>query len=72
MIGLIPANLAAQNPPVRGFPQDALEELTRLEQVLRVTPDTALLHEYIRILSEDPHHAGSPGSKAVADYVLEK
>ena len=23
-------------------------------------------------MSEDPHHAGSPGSKAVAEYVLEK
>ncbi len=66
------ANAAAQTAPIRGFPEDALQEQARLERILRATPDTALLHEYIRNMSEDPHHAGSPGGRAVAEYVLEK
>jgi len=72
LIGLSSTGLQAQTTPIRGFPSDALGEQARREQVLRVTPDTALLHEYVRAMSEDPHHAGSPGSKAVAEYVLEK
>lgn len=72
MIGLASTGLQAQTTPIRGFPSDALVEQARREQLLRVTPDTALLHEYVRTMSEDPHHAGSPGSKAVAEYVLEK
>ncbi len=28
------------------------------------------IREYMRIMSEAPHHAGSPGSRKVADYVL--
>ncbi len=71
-IGAFSADLQAQSTPIRGFPPDALDEQVRREQILRVTPDTALLHEYIRVLSEDPHHAGSPGSKVVAEYVLAK
>lgn len=65
-------DLTAQSTPIRGFPHDALAEQARLEEILRATPDTALLHEYLRIMSEEPHHAGSPGSKAVAEYALEK
>ena len=64
--------LAAQAMPIRGFPQDALAEQARLEQMLRSTPDTALLNEYLLAMSEEPHHAGSPGSKAVAEYALAK
>jgi N-acetylated-alpha-linked acidic dipeptidase len=66
------SQLAGQSAPVRGFPADALAELARREQILRSTPDTSLLHEYIRTMSEDPHHAGSPGSKAVAEYVRDR
>jgi N-acetylated-alpha-linked acidic dipeptidase len=35
-------------------------------------PDTARLREYQRVMSEVPHHAGSPGSKAVAEWALAK
>ena len=69
---VLSTDLVAQVTPIRGFPQDALAEQARLEQMLRSTPDTALLNEYLRTMSEEPHHAGSPGSRAVAEYALEK
>src|SRR6185503_17187114 len=66
----VPILLAAQQPPVRGFAADALAQRAQLEARLRAVPDTARLREYQRIMSESPHHAGSPGSKAVAEWAL--
>jgi len=40
--------------------------------VLRTTPDTARLQEYVRLMSEEPHHAGSPGARTVAEWALGK
>lgn len=62
----------AQTQPIRGFATDVLEERARLESVLRDTPDTALLREYMLVMSEEPHHAGSPASRRVAEYALAK
>ncbi|MBI4420526.1 MAG: M28 family peptidase [Gemmatimonadetes bacterium] len=62
----------AQPAPIRGFPPDALSQRTAFEHRLRAVPDTARLREYQRIMSERPHHAGSPGSKAVAEWALSK
>ncbi len=59
-------------PAVRGYPSDALDTLRTLEATLRSTPDTALIREYARVMSEEPHHAGSPGSRAVAQWALGK
>jgi len=64
------SSAAAQSVPVRGFPTDALPGLARLETVIRNTPDTARLRRYHLVMSEEPHHAGSAGSKAVAEYAL--
>jgi N-acetylated-alpha-linked acidic dipeptidase len=61
---------AAQTRPVRGFPTDALPALAKLEAVIRNTPDTARLRRYHLVMTEEPHHAGSVGSKAVAEYAL--
>ena len=33
-------------------------------------PKPENLREYMRVISAEPHHAGSPGSRKVADYVL--
>lgn len=56
--------------PIRGFPADALAERARLETMLKATPDTARLRQYLRVTTEEPHHASSPGSKAVAEWAL--
>ncbi len=61
---------APEQAPIRGFPLDALAERARLEAVMRATPDTARLREYLRIMSAEPHHAGSPMSRTVAEYAL--
>ena len=57
---------------VRGYTADALDALATHEAVLRATPDTANVRAYVRIMSEEPHHAGSPGARAVAEWALGK
>jgi N-acetylated-alpha-linked acidic dipeptidase len=57
---------------VRGYPADALDTLRKIEALLHATPDTALIREYSRTMSEAPHHAGSPGARAVAEWALAK
>ncbi len=42
------------------------------EEKFRQVPQAGRVREYLRVMSEEPHHAGSPGSKQVADYVLSK
>ena len=42
------------------------------EEKFRRVPQPERVKEYARVMSEEPHHAGSPGSKAVAEYVLGK
>ena len=37
----------------------------------RAVPDAARLLEYMQAMSAEPHVAGRPGSKKVADYALE-
>jgi N-acetylated-alpha-linked acidic dipeptidase len=69
-VALLPVGAVAQTAPIRGFPADALAERSRLEQVLIDTPDAARLDRYLLAMTEEPHHAGGPGSKAVAEYAL--
>src|SRR5437660_2991339 len=64
--------IAQQQAPIRGFAADQLEQRAELENKIRAVPDTARLREYQKIMSENPHHAGSPGSKVVADWALAK
>ena len=50
--------------PVRGFPVDAIAALAQRESVLTSTPDTARLRAYMLAMTEEPHHAGSPGKRS--------
>src|SRR5437762_5453599 len=73
LLSLLPFTVSvAQQAPIRGFAADGLTQRADLETRLRAVPDTARLREYQRIMSENPHHAGSPGSKVVADWALAK
>ena len=38
------------------------------EQRVRQVPDAARMSKYFDRMAAEPHHAGSPGSKAVAEY----
>lgn len=61
----------AQAPaPIRGFFEHSVQAQRDREQRYRALPTPDNLREYMRIISEEPHHAGAPGSRKVAEYVL--
>src|SRR6476661_4676459 len=62
----------AQSRPIRGFPDDAVAAERQREEQFRKIPDSARLKEYMEAIAGDPHVAGQPSSKRVADYALEK
>ncbi len=68
---LIPAlGLAAPDAPIRGFSPEEAARQRALEQRTHAIPRPERIREHIRRISAEPHDAGSPGSKAVADYLL--
>ena len=62
----------AQVRPIRGFPDDAVAAQRQREEQFRTVPDSARLKEYMEAMAGDPHVAGQPSSKRVADYALAK
>ena len=58
--------------PIRGFFEHSAEAQREREERFRAIPKPENLREYMRVISEEPHHAGAPGSRKVAEYVLEK
>jgi N-acetylated-alpha-linked acidic dipeptidase len=61
-----------QSPGLRGFPDDAVAEQRALEEKFRAVPSPERLREYLKAMSAEPHVAGRPGSKKVAEYALDK
>jgi len=57
----------AQNP-IRGFPPEEAAAERERETKARAIPQSERIRTYLERMSAKPHHAGSPGSKAVADY----
>jgi len=71
LIVLMSPEVPAQSPtPIRGFTSKASEAERQIEETFRAIPKPENNREYMRIISEDPHHAGSPGSRKVAEYIL--
>lgn len=73
----VPSPLAAQPlrgpqepPPIRGFPPALLAEQVAREQQARRVPSPDSLRARMRLLSEDPHEAGSERSRKVAELIL--
>lgn len=62
----------AQAPGLRGFPDDAVAAQRQREEQFRKVPDSARLKEYMEAIAGEPHVAGQPSSKRVADYALAK
>jgi N-acetylated-alpha-linked acidic dipeptidase len=60
----------AQNNAIRGFPDDAVAAQRQREEQFRKIPDAARLKEYMEAMAGEPHVAGQPSSKKVADYAL--
>jgi N-acetylated-alpha-linked acidic dipeptidase len=67
---LAPHVLAQPAPPIRGFSAEHVTEQRRIEDQFRAVPKPENLREHMRIISAEPHHAGSPNSRKVAEYVL--
>jgi N-acetylated-alpha-linked acidic dipeptidase len=62
----------AQSTPIRGFPSDAVAAERQREDQFRKVPDSARLKEYMAAMAGEPHVAGRPASRKVAEYALEK
>ncbi|MFN7919064.1 MAG: M28 family peptidase [Bryobacteraceae bacterium] len=63
------AVLSAQEP-IRGFPKSRLVAQHALEEKVRSFPDPVRARNAMKVMSAEPHHAGSPGSKTVAEWAL--
>jgi N-acetylated-alpha-linked acidic dipeptidase len=55
--------------PIRGFPPDDWTAQHEREEKAKAIPQPARIHIYMQRIASKPHHAGSPGSKVVADYL---
>lgn len=56
--------------PLRGFLPDQWKTQHDLEEQAKAVPQAERLRIYMDRMAAKPHHAGSPGSKAVADYLV--
>jgi N-acetylated-alpha-linked acidic dipeptidase len=56
--------------PIRGYPPAQWPERHKLEERARSFADPERVRQYVQRMTAEPHHAGSPGSRAVAEYAL--
>jgi N-acetylated-alpha-linked acidic dipeptidase len=73
LVVLLAWTAAVPAPPesgIRGFTPEAARIERALEETARSIPDPARMRSYMQRLSRDTHIAGSPESKAVAEYTL--
>jgi N-acetylated-alpha-linked acidic dipeptidase len=59
-------------PPIRGFFTDSAKSQREIEKRFQAVPDPDNLRDYMKAIAAEPHHAGGPGSRRVAEYVLAK
>ena len=65
-------SVSAQAPavaPIRGFAPEQWKAQHDREDQAKAIPQAERLRIYMERIAGKPHHAGSPGSKAVADYL---
>jgi N-acetylated-alpha-linked acidic dipeptidase len=70
LVAGVSALVAAQSPAMRGFTATETRRQTDLETRYRALPEGARLREYMKTIADEPHHAGAPGSRRVAEYIL--
>ena len=59
-------------PPVRGFAADRVAAQRALEDKLQRVPSPESAERHLSILTAEPHMAGTPGSKRVAEYMRDQ
>lgn len=55
-----------------GFTAPSAAAERTAEEAFRALPKPENLRAYVQAISAEPHHAGSPGSRKVAEYILAK
>ncbi len=69
-IGIAGIGIArAQERPMRGFTPPAAIEERALEARARRMASAANIGEFMRAMASEPHHAGTPASRKVAEYI---
>ena len=67
---LLSVSALAQTVTIRGFQTKEVAGEQKLERQAQAVPDSARLRQYVDFMAAKPHHAGSPRSRAVAEYIL--
>ena len=67
---LAPQVLSQPAQDIRGFSTANAERERKAEEQFRAIPKPENLREHMRVITAEPHHAGSPNSRKVAEYVL--
>jgi N-acetylated-alpha-linked acidic dipeptidase len=57
---------------LRGFPVEEARQRKPFEDRLRATAESNKIREYMTRMASEPHHAGSPAGKAVAEFAAAK
>ena len=71
-LSLFAEGTSAEDKLVRGFTREQSAKQRALEERIKKIPQPANVREYIRVMSEEPHHTGSEAGRKVARYVLNK
>lgn len=73
LAGLLTASTPAlAQDPILGFPSSMLAEQMAIEAQARAVPNADTLRDQMRILSAEPHEAGTERSREVAQLILER
>ena len=67
---LLSQSLVAQSPAPAGFAPGSVESQAKAEKVFLDTVTPAAARKWLAALTEEPHVAGTPAEKKLADYVL--
>ena len=72
VVFISPTAQSQQPAGIRGFSATAASAERDREQRFQAIPKPDNLRDYMRDISAEPHNAGSPGSRKVAEYILAK
>ena len=72
IVAMAGSAVLSQEIALRGFLPDEVSAQRERETTFRAVPDPERLREYMRVITEEPHHAGSPGSRRIAHYMVEQ
>ena len=67
---LMAGNAFSQTKPLMGFTDAASKKELTAEQQFDAALSAKNVDQYLKDMSARPHHIGSPGGKAVAEYIL--